>query len=62
MVAVVDDKAQGLVGVGSAASSGGLRRLMHDHLKSGLGEPHSGAQAGDARSHDMDGPAPHRTP
>ena len=48
MIAVVDDEAQSLVGVRSAAPSGGLRRLMQDHLKSGLGEANRGAQAGDA--------------
>ena len=62
MVAVVDDDAHGLVGVGSAAPSGGLRRLVHDHLESGLGEAHRGAQTRDARSNDMDCPHDHRTP
>ncbi len=62
MIAVVDDKAERPVSIGSAAPAGGLRRFVNDDVAPRLGEAHSGAQARKPRSDDMDGPAAHRTP
>ena len=46
MIAVVDDEAEGLVEVGSAAPAGGARRLVHDRRE---GRPRRGARRRSSR-------------